>query len=114
MRGLGVAVVKHIVLGAGRLWAHHLTEVRVLVLVCILSTVSLSADRAGAMENNYWAYCGSWAVGTVSGMPLIFILFLQDLSSRSAILSFIHIILFLWALWASTSVLKDVECFFST
>lgn len=39
----------------------------------------------------------------------MFMLFFPDLSSRSAILSFIHMISSLWALWASTSVLKDME-----
>lgn len=74
----------------------------------ILSMARSGPDSDGTSEEKrFWAYCWSWLEDTDSGTPLNLILFLLDLSPKSAILSFNHEISSEWAAWASTIVLKD-------
>lgn len=66
------------------------------------------ADSVGAIEENrVRANCCSCWGGTDSGIPLLYMLFLLDLSSRSAILSLIQVIFSVWALLASSKELNE-------
>lgn len=96
------------VLWVERLWVCYMPRHMVLVIYGFYQ--SWGPEQTVWSHRGVRTYCCSCWGGSDSGIPLILILFLLNLSTRSSTLSF-ELISSVWALWAFTKEFKEVEYF---